>query len=69
MRLTACDCNAASYRRIRRQWWMRVAWTRRLYRCYSCDGILLIPALAHRRYEDSGGLASQWPTTVILKGH
>jgi hypothetical protein len=69
MRLTACDCNAASYRRIRRQWWMRVVWTRRLYRCYACDRKLLIPAVGHRHFEDTDGLESGWEPTVILKGH
>ncbi len=68
MRLTACDCNAVSYRRMRRHWWMRVAWTRRLYRCYACDRVLLIPAVSHRPFEDSGGLHSTWLPTVILKG-
>ena len=69
MRLTACDCNAASYRRIRRRWWMRLAWTRRLYRCYSCDRMLLIPDLGHGHFDDTAPLDSEWAPTVVLKGH
>lgn len=68
MHLTACTCNAASYRRIRRAWWMRLVWTRRLYHCYACDRVLLIPAIPHRRFDDSGGLDGDFVPTAVLKG-
>lgn len=43
MRLTACDCRAEHYRRVRRPRWMRrVAPSRRLYHCLGCDATLLI---------------------------
>lgn len=67
MRLSACQCNAASYRRVRRQWWMRVVWTRRLYRCYACDRLLLISA-GEQKFEDSGTRDSEWVPTAVLKG-
>lgn len=56
MRLTACDCPAEYYRRDHRSWWMKLAGSaRRLYRCYGCDTLMLLPAtevegkLRHRR--------------------
>lgn len=43
MRLTACECRAEHYGRVRRSLWMRVLFpARRLYHCLGCDKILFI---------------------------
>jgi hypothetical protein len=43
MRLTACDCRAVHYRRVRRpQWMRRMVPSRRLYHCLGCEATLLI---------------------------
>jgi hypothetical protein len=55
MRLTACDCPVDYYRRDHRAWWMKLAGSaRRLYRCYACDAIMLIPHedVAERQRQD-----------------
>jgi hypothetical protein len=41
--MTACGCGASHYRREKRSWWMRSAWTRKLYRCLACNSMLLLP--------------------------
>jgi len=44
MRITACDCPAEYYRRDHRAWWMKLSGgARRLYHCYACDALMLIP--------------------------
>ena len=43
MHLTDCSCGAAHYRREKRSWWMKPAWTRRLYHCLACDAVMLLP--------------------------
>lgn len=43
MRLTACDCRAEHYRRVRRSAWMRLVSSRRLYHCLACEATLFIP--------------------------
>ena len=48
MKITACDCRAEHYRRVRRSGWMRALFpSRRLYHCLGCDETLFIhPARA-----------------------
>lgn len=48
---------------------MRLVWTRRLYRCYSCDRMLLIPDLGHGQFDDTTPLDGEWVPTVVVKGH
>lgn len=52
MRLTACGCRAEHYQRGARAWWMKLVWTRRLYHCYACDAVLLIPPHHVKRKRD-----------------
>ena len=42
MKLTACDCRAAYYARIKRSAWMRLAVGRKLYRCHACQALMLL---------------------------
>lgn len=42
MRLTACDCGAAHYRRVKRKAWMHLLVGRRLYHCHACDAFMLL---------------------------
>jgi hypothetical protein len=46
MRLTPCDCRAEHYRISHRHGWMRLVPTRRLYRCYGCDELILLPQVS-----------------------
>ncbi len=52
MRLSTCGCRAEHYRRAPRAWWMKLLGSRRLYHCYACDAVLLVPpqALAQKRH-------------------
>ena len=43
MRLSACGCRPEHYHRAQRAWWMKILGTRRLYHCYACDAVLLVP--------------------------
>lgn len=52
MRLTPCGCRAEHYQRGPRAWWMKLVWTRRLYHCYSCDAVLLLPPERVRRKQE-----------------
>lgn len=58
MRLTPCSCDAAHRARMRRRWWMRVFFTRRLYHCYACGDALLLPLAPQRasRLNQSAGM-------------
>ena len=55
MRLTACDCPAEHYRRIRRSGWMRLVKSRRLYHCLACEAKLFIypKEAGSRPFEDT----------------
>ena len=42
MKLTACDCRAAHYQRVKRSSWMKVVPGRRLFHCHACDQMMLL---------------------------
>ena len=42
MKLTACDCRAAHYQRVKRSPWMKVVPGRRLFHCHACDQLLFL---------------------------
>ena len=52
MKLTACDCRAGHYARVKRSVWMRLAVGRRLYRCHACEALMLLdPATVAARID------------------
>lgn len=57
MKLTACDCRAAYYARVKRSAWMRLAFGRKLYRCHACQAeMLLDPAAVSARLDADSSL-------------
>lgn len=42
MRLSACDCRAAHYARLRRSSWMHMVLGRKLYHCHACEAVMLL---------------------------
>lgn len=52
MKLTACDCRASYYARVKRSPWMRLVIGRKLYRCHACEAeMLLAPATVSARLD------------------
>jgi hypothetical protein len=66
MKLWSCDCDATYYSRVKRRSWMRLLPGRGLYRCHSCEALMLLPAdrVELKRQEDSR-LDDEDPATTI----
>ena len=60
MKLTACDCRAAHYQRVKRSPWMKVVPHRGLFHCHACDQLLLLnPSDVRLRVRKEGKTAAR----------